>query len=365
MKFKIAIILIILYNKINSQVSLCDKITIEDFTTEKNTTNDLTKSITMAFGDALSSCEYCNVLNWKDTDKVKHRRQNEEGYQKDRSKNDEITNNKEIAIADKILIGTINLNGNESCKINFEIIKLDRTTLKSKNFTVSLEDLSETKINRTIKRYVDSFILKDINKIVVTPKGIDSNLTKLNQRVVALESDKYSKESGEINGELIKKIEPIKMISAGGFIFMSGNKDPKQPFTILGLKANSLKLWIENNEIKVSTLIRNEKGELIGELEANQWMLNKDKRLDRNFDNKSVEILDNEGQVVLQLYYDGEKANFQGVIRDENGSGVLFVIDELVNTSNIIVLAKGEKAPKKIKRMFRYPSDLHKGEKVK
>ena len=371
--FNKAIIFAILFvnNNMYSQISLCDKLNIKDFTRQDGIQDDRTKLLTEDVESIITSYgKKCVILNRRNYATIAKENENENSVMNfGNSKNLKLETDQKVAIrAKKTLIGNINIIYYNHWICTLSIIEIEpQQTLKTFKIELKPEDLvSEEKRRHIIKKELDSIFLNDDDNVYVNSKGVNQNDKEIiEQRLKNLENDKYTKESGLISGNILNKKTAVRAVAIGKTVLILENDDPNMPIFKMRDGSNKFNIWIENEEIKVSTSIINEKGELIGELIANEWILNKDRRLDRNFDKNSLEVLDKEGEVVFQLFYDGEKANFQGTLRGKNGEGMAFVANKEGDGSSMVYLKPNVLNPYLIERMFKYPSDLHKGEKIK
>lgn len=128
------------------------------------------------------------------------------------------------------------------------------------------------------------------------------------------------------------------------------------------LKDNKIVIKVVNNSIKVSTLVRDENGNLIAELIDNEWKVNPSNSFDRNYSKDALEVKNNRGEVVLQIRLFPDKVQLAGVFWGADGEGI--TIEQRSNESEwacIKLLGKGTPYDA-IKPIFKYPSGLHLGE---
>lgn len=148
-----------------------------------------------------------------------------------------------------------------------------------------------------------------------------------------------------------------------------GRKIPENPFSGVKYKAS-----ISNNKISVNTSLLDEKGNLIAEMQDNEWLVNRNFSIDRNFDNTALEVKDNSGDVIFQI---------------EIVKNIVYLKGKFMRPDGFIAMAASKKThsgrergyhlvfkpPKKeleprllnlvsIDPIFKYPSELHKGERV-
>ncbi|MFC2061448.1 hypothetical protein ACFLUV_02955 [Elusimicrobiota bacterium] len=179
----------------------------------------------------------------------------------------------------------------------------------------------------------------------------------------------------EYTGKLASKIqntitdyktrEYVKLeIGNSGTVFKI--KRPKNEPLFSFFSENALSIWKENNEIRVSSILRNEKGEIIAEIVANEWKVNEENSYDRNYNTHALEVRDKRGDVVLQVRLVEDKIQFQGKFYDKSGNGIA-IVDPESREGIAIMEMTGETNPElknKIKPIFKYPSELHLGELI-
>ncbi|MHC4702332.1 MAG: hypothetical protein ACYTFQ_17330, partial [Planctomycetota bacterium] len=120
-------------------------------------------------------------------------------------------------------------------------------------------------------------------------------------------------------------------------------------------------LWfrIENDRVYVSADIRDPTGSIIAQIKNNEWQVNQNNIFDRNYTRNSVEVVDQEGQVVLQVVLVKDVIQVQA--RFYNSEGKVYTIygDPQMGGGAISFGAEV-----RIRPMFRYPSQDHFGEKL-
>jgi len=98
-----------------------------------------------------------------------------------------------------------------------------------------------------------------------------------------------------------EKIYPYLEIGNSGSIFTPTN--PKLPLNTIA-KDNDINIEIEGGQVKLSIKIRDINGQIIAEIVKNEWKTSKPetgKIWDRNYSKDAVEVLDPNGEVVLQV----------------------------------------------------------------
>lgn len=201
----------------------------------------------------------------------------------------------------------------------------------------------------------------------------------------------------------ILKGEPITMLSAQKqvyprlklgqsdtfFIWQGEQGEPLIKF----LDDAGLTIWVDKGRLKVTTIVRNSKGEIIAEINANEWMINEQTKWDRNYNKNALEVKDDKGDIVLQVilgegyvqlagkFYSSTGEGFaigssrfseEDVLKHEQGELKLiaaadgpqeFKVGDI--TGVIEVRPPGIPLELKIDPIFKYPSKLHLGELLK
>jgi hypothetical protein len=128
----------------------------------------------------------------------------------------------------------------------------------------------------------------------------------------------------------------------------------------------NLIIGIEGGDVVLSTVIRDEKGEIIAELVRNEWRVNPHKAFDRNYAKGAIEVRDATGDIVLQARLQDDRVQLSAKFRDAEGHavGIGKIRGPDGNVGGAIEFT-GSAHPRltlKIPPLFRYPSDLHLGE---
>jgi hypothetical protein len=126
---------------------------------------------------------------------------------------------------------------------------------------------------------------------------------------------------------------------------------------------------IINDHLKVSTKIRNDLGNLIAELQQNEWKVAPPPTTwDRNYTNDALEVRDEKGRIVLQIRVLENIVQTQGawwVDLGVNGRRRMIIKenppDQHHHGAQIIFVEPGNEWPE-IEPIFRYPSEVHLGE---
>lgn len=118
-----------------------------------------------------------------------------------------------------------------------------------------------------------------------------------------------------------------------------------------------------SGKLKVSTQIRDEKGNLVAELVRNEWKIASPPiAWDRNYTANALEVRNAAGKIVLQAVLLPDRIRLQGEWRDTNGFGYRVVKG---NNGNGQIIGFEKNPPPdapEIKPLFVYPSESHLGE---
>jgi len=130
-------------------------------------------------------------------------------------------------------------------------------------------------------------------------------------------------------------------------------------------KDNALTIEVENDQIKVSILIRDKSGTVVAELIKNEWKVNRNHSWDRNYSKNELEVKDDTGDIVLQIRLVGDKVQLQAKVYDSTGRGV--GIGKVLGPDGWGggIELTGPNHPElllTIDPIFKYPSDSHLGE---
>lgn len=156
-----------------------------------------------------------------------------------------------------------------------------------------------------------------------------------------------------------KNILPKMGLGDGGTIFVWGGPQGQPLFRFFD--NNAFVIIMDNDQVKISAIIRNKDGIALAELVNNEWKVNKNNTFDRNYSKDALEVKDNSGDIVLQVKILNDRIQFQGKFYDRNGNGVALGRVE----GGGIIEWTGIGHPQlelKIKPIFQYPSDNHLGE---
>jgi hypothetical protein len=168
-----------------------------------------------------------------------------------------------------------------------------------------------------------------------------------------------------VEGELHPRVKlnqaPQKVIGVATNRYTWAGDQDKEMLTML--YDAGLRIDVENNEVVISTPIRDRFGHLLATIDRNHWRVTP-ACLDKNYTSDSLEVLDSRGHVVFQMTALSDRVQLQGEWRDEFGNGVrLFARpDGGVNIGIWHDSAMEQKIMELIRPMFNYPSINHWGE---
>ena len=124
-----------------------------------------------------------------------------------------------------------------------------------------------------------------------------------------------------------------------------------------------LTIVTEDNQVKLSTVVRDRTGEVIAELQKNEWKINPNKSLDRNYTRDALEVKDASGQIILQVKVLTDRVQLQ--IKGFDSSGQPFALAKIYGPKGWgLGIFKEHPEQLKFEPMFRYPSDSHLAEFV-
>ncbi len=86
-------------------------------------------------------------------------------------------------------------------------------------------------------------------------------------------------------------------------------------------------------------------------------------KIDRNFDNKALEIVNENNEVILQVQFDGECAILAGVFTNNDGSKIAFLPGDADYKMIIRRALANETLKTNLKPLFKYPSDIYPGQR--
>jgi hypothetical protein len=155
------------------------------------------------------------------------------------------------------------------------------------------------------------------------------------------------------------------LLSANGSLFPGVTlKFGPNAFPIVASQINlngGVEIYEENGNIKLNARIRDKSGQLIAEIIDNEWTLNHNYMFDRNYSNNALEVINNYGNVVLQLQYISNVILFQGVVFNDQGKCVAFWEGNDGRGQAVMYGSVETNFTVPIKRIFKYPSWEHLG----
>lgn len=198
-----------------------------------------------------------------------------------------------------------------------------------------------------------------------------------------------TRESGILLSPTQKTYPKLKIGNSN--IFFNYNGPVGKPL-IRTFEDTGLTIWVDKGKMKLSTKIRDKNGDIIAEILSNEWKIKPDKRWDRNYNEKALEVKDAKGDIVLQVVMEKDYIQFAAKMYSRKGDG--FAIGSTVFTEEdiakheqgalkIVASANGPKEVKvgdttatleirpnppglplelTIEPIFSYPSDFHLGE---
>jgi hypothetical protein len=119
-----------------------------------------------------------------------------------------------------------------------------------------------------------------------------------------------------------------------------------------------------NGNILVSTKLRDDQGNVIAELNRNEWKVNPPPGTwDRNYTSDRLEIIDKKGNVVLQLHVLPGTIQIQGAWQITiSGTQTYFIVADVGVGASVATCPILERCSIAIQPIFRYPSETHLGE---
>ncbi len=114
----------------------------------------------------------------------------------------------------------------------------------------------------------------------------------------------------------------------------------------------------------MSILINDKRGKLVGELIDSEWKIKPNDLWDRNYSKNALEIKDDTGDIIFQVILIDNKVQLQGKFYNSTGNG-WGIFGKKGGRGNITPLGPNSPFPDvKIEPIFKYPSDLHLGERI-
>jgi hypothetical protein len=119
-----------------------------------------------------------------------------------------------------------------------------------------------------------------------------------------------------------------------------------------------------NQQLEVSMLIRDSKGYVVASIERNEWKVAPPPKIfDRNFSKDILEIINDKGQVVLQVRALKNAIQLNGIFYGANGYGMaVYPVHKESVKIRMVMLGPDSNPDIRMDPIFRYPSELHLGE---
>lgn len=173
--------------------------------------------------------------------------------------------------------------------------------------------------------------------------------------------ERYKRNEGVIESPIDATMHPrVLAIGETKFLFMSDSYYIGNLFDSVDLN-----IWIASNKLYISTTVTDETGNIIARIIANEWQRNPNNSFDKNFNDNTIEILDNQGNVVLQAQLKGDEVQFAGFFVKKNNWTVELYPGSNGNGAIIESWPLNKLQPHHIDPIFNYPSKLHPGEMIK
>lgn len=120
------------------------------------------------------------------------------------------------------------------------------------------------------------------------------------------------------------------------------------------------------DSLYVTLSVRDRNGNIIASVNKNEWNVNNNRILDKNFDDKSFEVLNERGEVVLKIKNEMGRMELEMMtylICPELNRGIMTIVKNKDNTGTTLeFIPYNSTNYELIEPYFRYPSLLHKGE---
>jgi hypothetical protein len=213
--------------------------------------------------------------------------------------------------------------GKENVRLSKAIEKLDTI---NNSISTKIEQITtgNTKIlnqNVELSQQSRDLITKVHELTDQTKKLIDT----INKRAA------YESEENAITGELqfkgspiFKEDDPISIVF-GGMTMGNSLKLWKNGAKALGVNGkNPLKMEVEGNKILFSLNVYDIDGNLVAEIDKNNWRPNKNFTGKFNYDNSSFEVVDNKGRLAINIQYSGKDIIINGMFPFTN-DGIIFL----------------------------------------
>lgn len=116
----------------------------------------------------------------------------------------------------------------------------------------------------------------------------------------------------------------------------------------------------QERHLVISTRIRDASGNLIAELQNNEWAVNPNFKFDRNYTDDAIEVRDNQGRVALQVVTFGDTIHVSGIFRCRSGKSMVLA-REGAEGAVMVPRPPGVEPEYAIQPICKYPSELNFG----
>lgn len=238
------------------------------------------------------------------------------------------------------------------------------------NYKINLKEKSNKEINTiTIWNYIIWIapILGAILYFFINFKisNLEDEVQKINERKSALEGKIFNKStSSNKSKDLITVI-----VGSNKMMFKYDKKELNtrkyyfKPFQQSFYDSTSLIIELSNKGLFITATFRSLDGKIIAEINKNEWEVNSNNYLKRNYDKYGLEVIDNYGVPVLQIdMIDKSTIYFGGAYRTDRGLYIIQNRKIVFNSADVMPsLDKYIELGNKIKKMFKYPSNKNFG----
>jgi hypothetical protein len=179
---------------------------------------------------------------------------------------------------------------------------------------------------------------------------------------------KYLGTTGRINSSKIKS--PIFLKTSDQNVEISNGIFDLAEYDPVNFGNNVLKVWIEDEVIKIDLDVKNNEGFLVAQVRNNEWKLNEGTYFDRNFDEKGLEIKDKKtGNIILQVdLIEKNVICLQAILPSTDSTATyitgcdcpIYVVSSMLTKDNAV---ERQRTIMPIIPIFKYPSDLYKGQR--
>ncbi len=135
--------------------------------------------------------------------------------------------------------------------------------------------------------------------------------------VIDIRQDSYVERQFWYQGEIQGSQIDIPAIKLGDAIFTSSELK-----TFFNISGDPINLWIRDGELKLYTIVRNKNGDQMVAVIGNNFVVNPNTVSDFNYDEEALEVLDNKGDVVLQIQMEDDGVLFSGKFWTDDGTRV-------------------------------------------